>query len=235
MSGRSAGPVGDACGARAGAARYEAEAAGGAKEGAGEPAQLQAGQLSGVNQAASLSSPSPGARGTADDPGFAGRGEARGRRRVADLVTGAAGHACQAAQAGIGANLFRGPPGPRPRRAARRRPRRCPARPAVVMAGVADQEHPSCPAGRQDRHGWHEQLMPGNGAQPGYVGSGTRLGNPRSGAAGLDHRAPAGSLPGRFCATGPTASGHDIYAQRGMLTRAPSTLPAIAAEHFLSS
>lgn len=189
-----------------------------------------------MNQAASLSSPSPGARGTADDPGFAGRGEASGgRRRVADLVTGAAGHACQAGQAGIGADLFRGPPGLRPRRAARRRPRRRPARPAVVLAGVADQEHPSCPGRKAGPARWHEQLMPGNGAQPGCVGSGTRLGNPRSGAAGPDRRAPAGSLPGRFCATGPTASGHDIHAQRGMLARAPSTLPAIAAEHFLSS
>lgn len=37
------GLSGTHAGRRAGAARYEAEAAGGAKEGAGEPAQLQAG------------------------------------------------------------------------------------------------------------------------------------------------------------------------------------------------
>jgi hypothetical protein len=44
--------------------------------------------------------------------------------------------------------------------------------------------------------------MPGNGSQPGYARSGTRLGNPaiRSGRSGPER---AGSLPGRFRATGP--------------------------------
>jgi len=36
--------------------------------------------------------------------------------------------------------------------------------------------------------------MPGNGPQPGYVRSDTRLGNPAPGAAGPDRNGPAASL-----------------------------------------
>jgi len=38
------------------------------------------------------------------------------------------------------------------------------------MAGVADQQQPSCLVDGQDRHRWRQQqLMPDNGPQPGYV------------------------------------------------------------------
>jgi hypothetical protein len=62
---------------------------------------------------------------------------------------------------------------------ARRRPRRRPGHPAVVMAGLADQQHPSRLVGGRDRHRRHEQqLMPDDGAQPGDVRSDTHVGNP---------------------------------------------------------
>jgi hypothetical protein len=114
-------------------------------------------------------------------------------------VIGAAGHVCQAGQPDVGADLFAGLPDRY--RGGRLADVHGAAQdaPAVVMAGVADQEHPS----RQDRHGRHEQqLMPGNGSQPGYVRSDTHLGIPavRSGRPGPQR---AGSLPGRFRATGP--------------------------------
>jgi hypothetical protein len=51
--------------------------------------------------------------------------------------------------------------------------------PAVVMAGMADQQHPACLIDGQDRHGRQEQqLMPDDGSQPGYMRSDTHLGNP---------------------------------------------------------
>jgi hypothetical protein len=45
------------------------------------------------------------------------------------------------------------------------------------VAGMAGRQHPACPAGGQDRHRrYGQQLMPGNGPQPGCRRSGTRLG-----------------------------------------------------------
>ena len=50
--------------------RYESEAAGGVKEGAREPAQLQAGQLSRREPGELAELAITGCRGTSDDPGF---------------------------------------------------------------------------------------------------------------------------------------------------------------------
>jgi len=96
---------------------------------------------------------------------------------AADLVAGPAGHVRQADRPDVGADLFAGLPD------------RCRggwlARvhgaagdiPAVVVAGMAGRQHPACPAAGQDRHRLYgQQLMPGNGPQPGCMRSDTRLG-----------------------------------------------------------
>jgi hypothetical protein len=100
-----------------------------------------------------------GCRGTADDPGFADSADVDGAvaAGVADLVAGAAGHVCQADQADVGASLFAGLPGRC--RGGRIADVHGAARdtPAVVMAGQADQKHPSSPTGpaRLARAGAH--------------------------------------------------------------------------------
>ena len=70
--------------------RYESEAAGGVKESAGEPAQLQAGQFSGCEPGELAELAIAGCRGTADDPGFIEGGDVGGAvaAGVADLAIG---------------------------------------------------------------------------------------------------------------------------------------------------
>jgi hypothetical protein len=117
---------------------------------------------------------------------------------AADLVAGPAGHVRQADRPGVGADLFAGLPD------------RCRggwlARvhgaagdiPAVVVAGMAGRQHPACPAAGQDRHRrYGQQLMPGNGPQPGCMRGGTRLGKtrrPGGRASSPGYRALAASL-----------------------------------------
>jgi hypothetical protein len=150
--------------------RYKSQASGGAKEGAREPAQLQTGQLSRREPGELAELAITRCRGTCDDPGFIDRGDV-GRAvavGVADLVIGAAEHVDQADQMDVGADLLAGLPD------------RCRGgrlahvhgaaedAPPVVMAGVADQQHPACPVDGQDRHRRQEQqLMPDDGSQPG--------------------------------------------------------------------
>ena len=66
----------------------------------------------GVNQASSLSSPSPWCRGTCDDPGLVDGDDVRGAvaAGAADLVAGPAGQVRQADRPNAGADLFTGLP-----------------------------------------------------------------------------------------------------------------------------
>ena len=126
--------------------RYESEAAGGVKEGAREPAQLQAGQLSGREPGEFAELAITGCPGICDDPGFIHSGDIGGPVvvGVADLEIGPAEHVHQADQLDIGADLFAGLPD-------RGRGGRlahvhgaAEDTPAIVMAGMADQQHPAC-------------------------------------------------------------------------------------------
>jgi len=72
------GPIGSACEEPWGAARYEAEAAGGTREYSREPAQLKGGQLSRDQPGELAELAIAWCRGTADDPGFIESGEMGG-------------------------------------------------------------------------------------------------------------------------------------------------------------
>ena len=125
------------------------------KESAREPAQLQAGQLSRREPGELTELAITGCRGTSDNPGFIDSGDVGGAVavRVGDLVIGPAEHIHQADQLNVGADLFAGLPD------------RCRGgrlahvhgaaedTPAIVMAGMADQQNPTCLVDRQDRHG----------------------------------------------------------------------------------
>ena len=110
------------------------------------------GRCPGVNQASSLSTPSPGAGEPRDDPGFVDSGDVGGAVAVgvADLEIGPAEHVHQADQLDVGADLFAGVPDRGPRRATRPRPRRRPGHPSHRRGRQADQQHPACPVDGQD-------------------------------------------------------------------------------------
>src|SRR5260370_32024237 len=140
-------------GSPTGTARYESEAAGSVKEGAGEPAQLQAGQLSQREPGELAELAITGCRGTSDYVGFIDSGDVGGAVAVgvADLVIGPAEHVHQADQLDVGADLFAGLPD------------RCRGgrlahvhgaaedAPALVMAGMADPPPPARPLHGQGR------------------------------------------------------------------------------------
>ncbi len=121
-----------------------------------------------------------GCGGAVDDPGFINGGDVGGAVAVgvADLVIRAAEHVHQADQLDVGADLFAGLPD-RGRSGRLAHVRGDPEdTPTVVMAGVADQQHPSCLVNGQDRHRrQQQQLMPDDGAQPGDMRSDTHLRN----------------------------------------------------------
>jgi hypothetical protein len=163
-SARSAEPIEPSRGRLMRTTRYESEAAGGVKEGAGEPAQLQAGQFGRREPGELAELAITGCRGTVDDPGFIDSGDVGGvvAVGVADLVIGPAGRVRQAHQHDVGADLFAGFPD---RRRGRRfaplstAPPRTP-HPSSWPAWRTSSTRPASSTGRTDTDGTSSSSWP---------------------------------------------------------------------------
>jgi hypothetical protein len=157
------------------------ETAYGAQQGTREPGQLQPRQYSGLEpvQLAELAITDDGR--TLHDAGLVNSVDVSDSVPVgvADLEVRPAEHVQQAHQLNVDPDLLAGLPDRRCGWRLAHVNRAAEETPPVVMTCLADQQHPPCPIHRQDRHRrQHQQIMPDNGPQPGYMRSDTHPRNP---------------------------------------------------------
>lgn len=153
----------------------------GTKQGTSKPAQLQPAQVRRREPGEPAQLPVTRPRHAVNDPGLIDSRDVRHPVpvRVNDLIIRAAQHAQQTRQPHPDPDLLPGLPDRRLSRRLAHIDGPAENTPAVVMAGMTDQQQPPGIIHRQHRNRrQQQQLMPDNSPQPGYMRSDTHPGNP---------------------------------------------------------